>query len=162
MTQHGDAIYDALVAANRSRADLYVALLRVLERRVGRDAAVATLKEAIHEWGRNLGEGLQGLAPADFAGLRDRFALPPDDGELFGTRVDRCDAGGMDVQFERCPLKAAWQDAGLSDGEVVLLCEIACEADHGTMEAAGFAVEIETWKPGQSGCCMLRIRPKPV
>jgi hypothetical protein len=77
---------------------------------------------------------------------------------MFGPRVDRCDADGMDVQFETCPLKSAWCDAGLADDEVTQLCEIAAQADYGTLETAGFAVAIETWRPGRTGCCVPRIR----
>jgi hypothetical protein len=57
-----------------------------------------------------------------------------------------------------CPLKQAWQAAGLPDAEIALLCNVASEADHGTMEAAGFRLDIKTWQPGAAGCCLLRIR----
>ena len=156
----GEAMHKAVVDANRSRGDLYVQMFRTLERRHGRAEAIATMKEAIRAWGCGLADGLAGLAPADFEGLRQRFALPPDDGTMFGARVDRCDGEGLDVQFESCPLQAAWRDAGLAGDEVAELCEIAAQADHGTLETAGFAVAIETWRPGRSGCCMLRIRRK--
>jgi hypothetical protein len=60
----------------------------------------------------------------------------------------------------RCPLKQAWQAAGLPDVEIALLCSVASEADRGTMEAAGFQLDIETWLPGSVGCCLLRIRKR--
>jgi hypothetical protein len=37
-------------------------------------------------------------------------------------------------------------------------CEMASQADYGALEAAGFWVTIETWKPGCKGCCSLKIR----
>jgi hypothetical protein len=77
---------------------------------------------------------------------------------MFAPAVLRCDASGIDTQMMRCPLKQAWQDAGLADDEIALLCNIASEADHGTMEAAGFGLDIETWRSGGAGCCRLRIR----
>jgi hypothetical protein len=46
----------------------------------------------------------------------------------------------------------------LPDAEIALLCSVAFEADRGAMEAAGFALDIETWQPGSVGCCLLRIR----
>ena len=156
--QDAKALHKALVEANRSRGDLYVQMLRTLERRHGRAEAIATMKEAIRAWGCGLAAGLVGLAPDDFEGLKQRFALAPDDGAMFGPRVDRCDPDGMDVQFMTCPLKAAWCDAGLAGEDVAQLCEIAAQADYGTLETAGFAVAIETWRPGRSGCCMLRVR----
>jgi L-2-amino-thiazoline-4-carboxylic acid hydrolase-like protein len=155
-----EAMHKAVVDANRSRGDLYVQMLRTLERRYGRAEAIATMKDAIHAWGCGLAAGLAGLAADDFEGLKHRFALAPDGGAMFGARVDRCDAGGLDVQFETCPLKAAWCEAGLPDDEVAQLCDIAAQADYGTLETAGFAVAIETWRPGRSGCCVLCIRPR--
>ena len=78
---------------------------------------------------------------------------------LFCPRVDRCDETGLDIGFERCPLQIAWREAGFSDSDIELFCNIACEADYGRLEAAGFDVEIESWRAGRSDCCRLRIRP---
>jgi hypothetical protein len=156
----GDTMRAAYEAANRSRGDLYVEILRALEKRLGREEAASAMKEAIHAWGRTLGGAIACHAPANFQGVLEDFALAPDGGTTFGARVERCDGGGLDVQFMNCPLKSAWTTAGLPDGEVARLCGIAAEADYGTMDAAGFAVEIETWQPGRDGCCLLHIRPK--
>lgn len=154
------AMWAALNAANRSRAQVYVAFFRVLERRLGRAAAIEICKAAVRDWGRGLAAGLEAHRPDDFAGLAESFARAPDGGAMFRPRIDRCDAGGLDVQFEDCPLKTAWQAAGLPEAEVEMFCDIAAEADYGTLEAAGFVVEIETWKRGAAGCCRLRIRPR--
>ena len=158
-------LQQALQEANEARGHLYLALLRVLERRIGREAAVAAMREALRDWGRQLGRGLARHAPDDFAGLTRDFVQAPDGGRMFAPAVHRCDASGIDTQMMRCPLKQAWQDAGLADDDAVvlraaiaLLCSVAAEADHGTMEAAGFRLEIETWRPGDAGCCRLRIR----
>jgi hypothetical protein len=155
-----DAMRQAYEAANRSRGDLYVEILRSLEKRLGREEAAAAMKEAIHAWGRSLGGAIACHAPKSFEGVLHDFALAPDGGTTFGARVERCDGEGLDVQFMNCPLKNAWTDAGLPDEEVARLCAIAAEADHGTMAAAGFAVAIETWQPGRTGCCLLHIRER--
>jgi L-2-amino-thiazoline-4-carboxylic acid hydrolase len=149
---------NALQEANEARGHLYLAFLRVLERRFGRDAAVAAMSEALREWGRHLGQGLARHAPDDFDGLARDFVHAPDGGRMFQPAVQRCDSSGIDTQMMSCPLKRAWQEAGLPDAEIALLCSVASEADHGTMEAAGFRLDIETWQPGGTGCCVLRIR----
>jgi len=159
-TTDGEAMRQAYEAANRSRGDLYIEILKALETRLGREEAVATMKEAVHAWGRTLGGAIACHAPAGFAGVLEDFALAPDGGTTFGARVERCDDGGLDVQFMNCPLKNAWTAANLPDDQVATLCDIAAEADYGTMAAAGFSVEIETWRPGRAGCCLLHIRPK--
>src|SRR5262249_20433946 len=148
----------SLQEANEARGHLYLALLRALERRLGREAAVAAMREALRDWGRHLGQGLARHAPDDFEGLAEDFVRAPDGGRMFQPAVHRCDSSGIDTRMMRCPLKQTWQAAGLPDAEIVLLCSVASEADLGAMEAAGFQLDIETWQPGKEGCCRLRIR----
>ncbi len=161
MSASVEQLQGALADANRARAILYMAFLRALDRRVGRAQAIDIMREAIRDWGGHLGEGLRKHAPCGFEGLRRDFAFPPDDGRMFSPSVASCDATGLDVQFMTCPLKEAWQDSGLAADEIALLCSMASEADIGTLERAGFAVAIESWKPGREGCCCLRIRRAP-
>ncbi len=154
-----NSLHTALADANKARAHLYLAFFRALERRWGRAEAISAMREAIRAWGRWQGAGLAARAGDPFAGLLESFVLAPDGGRMFEPKVARCDAGGLDAQMMRCPLKEAWGEAGLAEAEIALLCNIAAEADRGALEAAGFAVEIECWAPGKAGCCALRIRP---
>jgi hypothetical protein len=151
-----EQLESALEDASKARADLYTSFFASIEKRFGRDRAIEVLKEAVRNWGAGLGEGLKGCSVTD---LPHAFATQPDGGKLFQPRTDRLDADGFDVQFEGCPLKQRWTEAGLPDSDIELFCEIAAEADYGTLEAAGFDVSIDLWKPGASGCCTLRIRP---
>ncbi len=153
-----EAMWQALNESNKARARVYVEFYRSIESRFGPAIAVEICREAIYRWGEGLAGDLARHLPSDFAGLCKSFAYPPDDGGMFTPRVERCDAHGLDVQFETCPLKSGWIEAGLSEQEVAQFCGIAASADYGTLEKAGYAVDIETWKPGQSGCCTLRIR----
>ena len=155
-----EGLWPALDSANKSRALVYLEFFRVIERRLGRAVAIEICKEAIRNWGGRLAAGLEAHRPDGFKGLTESFAYAPDGGRMFQPRVDRCDRSALDVQFDRCPLKAAWLEAGVPAAEVALFCEIAAEADYGTLEAAGFAVSIDTWKPGKHGCCHLKIRAR--
>jgi hypothetical protein len=93
-------------------------------------------------------------------GLQQAFlASLPDDGAMFAPEVVRCDAEGLDIKFHRCPLKQAWLDAGLAEGEVATLCRIAARVDNGLFEAAGFRFHADTYQPGGEGCCFLHVRP---
>jgi hypothetical protein len=154
-----DDLWSALNEANRSRARVYLQFYSAIERRFGQAVAIEICKEAIYNWGRDLAAGLDRHGPNDFHGLAASFVFAPDGGAMFHPRIDRCDEEGLDVQFEACPLKAAWLEAGMPETDVALFCQMASEADRGTLEAAGCWVAIETWKPGGSGCCSLRIRP---
>jgi hypothetical protein len=156
--QGNDVLWHALNEAAKARARVYLDFCRAIERRYGKAVAIDICKEAIRNWGRGEARSLLAHAPDDFEGLARSFAFSPDGGAMFRPRIDRCDAEGLDVQFEACPLKAAWLEAGLAEAEVAHLCDMASQADYGTLEAAGFSVAIETWKPGGKGCCSLKIR----
>lgn len=144
MSAADDELWTVLDQANRDRARLYVEFFRAIEERFGRAAAVEVCKQAVRRWGSGLAAGLKRHRPDDFQGLARSFAFAPDGGRMFRPRVDRCDGEGLVVEFERCPLQAAWREAGLGDDDIELLCAIACQADYGTLEEAGFSVVIET------------------
>lgn len=65
----------------------------------------------------------------------------------------------LEIQLHACPLKEAWQEAGLAPEEMATLCRIAGAVDRGLFEAAGFRLENRTWTPGAEGCCFLRVLP---
>jgi L-2-amino-thiazoline-4-carboxylic acid hydrolase len=153
-----EILHRALVEANRGRAHLYLAFLRAIQGRWGRDTALSVMREAIRSWGRAQGETLAERVGGRFEALLDSFIFAPDGGRMFAPEVRRCDSKGLDAEMMDCPLKTAWQEAGLLPDETALLCNVACEADHGVLEGAGFSVEIDSWRPGSPGCCSLRIR----
>ena len=62
--------------------------------------------------------------------------------------------------FNHCPLKDAWLEAGLPEEEVATLCRIAARIDNGTFEGAGFEFYADTWKPEGDGCCYLQHPPR--
>ncbi|MFP4055817.1 MAG: L-2-amino-thiazoline-4-carboxylic acid hydrolase [Candidatus Brocadiia bacterium] len=146
--------------AYKHRALLYYHIYDELRQEGGEQKAKAILQRAIARRGRELGAKFAPYAPGDMAGLERAFVhASPVHQWLFEPVVERCDAGGLDVQHRRCPLKEAWQEAGLGDRTVATLCEIAAAVDAGTFEAAGFAFHCDTWTPGGDGCCHLHIRP---
>jgi hypothetical protein len=148
-----------LIQSFKNRAILYYLIFDELRQEVGDERAEAIMKRAILRRGQQIGQQFQAFGPDDFAGLRDAFlANVPDEGRLFEPKVVRCDAQGLDIQLENCPLKAAWEELGLDESQRVTLCRIAGEIDKGTFEAAGFQFTPDTWQPGRTGCCHLHIR----
>ena len=143
-----------------NRAHIYHLLFDELRAAVGADRAADLMGRAIHRRGGQQAARYTPFAPDDLEGLRDAFVGGlPDGGALFAPEVVRCDAGGLDVKFHRCPLKQAWLDAGLAEEEVAVLCRIAAQVDQGLFEAAGFRFHADTYRPGAVGCCFLHIRP---
>ena len=149
-----------LYASFKNRAMMYYHIFDALRTEVGEKKAIEIMKRGIHTRGREIGKQFAKHAPSDLEGLKDSFlGIIPDQGRMFEPEVLRCDAGCVEIKFHRCPLKEAWQEAGLRDDEVAKLAEIASSVDSGTFEGAGFTFSAETWKPGREGCCHLTIRP---
>ena len=163
MTSEEQDLRRQLKEAHMSRAMVYAAFYDALAERFGADVAEEVMKKAIYRRGREIGRRFAAYGPADLAGLRDAFLdFVPDRGRLFQPEVRRCDDQALEIKFHDCPLKEAWQAAGLSDERIATLCRIAGVVDNGTFEAAGFVFSAETWRPGAEGCCCLHIRPGEV
>jgi hypothetical protein len=149
-----------LYAAFKNRALMYWHVFAELRRALGEPQATALLARAIEARGREIGRQFARYGPADLAGLRDAFVGGvPDGGRMFDPEVQRCDAEALDIKLRRCPLKDAWQEAGVPEVDVATLCRIAGRVDNGTFEAAGFEFSADTWRPGHDGCCHLHVRP---
>ena len=149
-----------LVNALKARALFYYAFYKEFSAEIGPEKTKEVMKRAIYKRGVEIGKQFAEFAPSDMAGLKDAFlGFIPDPIGTFNPVLESCSAAGIDIELTTCPLKAAWQEAGLSDEEVVIMTDIAGIVDKGTFEGAGFAFEPDTWKPGRRSCCRLHIRP---
>lgn len=146
----------------KSRAMLMAALLEELEPELGSARAEALLTRVMHK--RSAGAGkrfLSDCAPSNMPMLRERFIdFLPDHGGLFEIETTRCDAAGLGLKFKTCPVKDAYQEAGLSPERMQQLLRISGGGDVGLFEGAGFAIRNDTWTPGGEGCCHLHIEAK--
>jgi hypothetical protein len=151
-----------LYESYKNRARIYYLIFDELRRELGADRAEALLTRAIYRRGQEIGAARYGqFAPADLPGLRAAFLEAiPDAGRMFQPEVLHADAESLDIKFHACPLREAWQESGLSEGEVATLCRIAARIDNGTFESAGFQFSADTWQPDDEGCCCLHIRRK--
>jgi len=151
---------EQLYASFKHRAILYWLIFDELREELGQDKATELLKRAVYRRGEQVGQKFAPFGPDDLQGLREAFLGGiPDEGRMFDPEVIRCDESALDIVFHRCPLKEAWQEAGLSNEDGTLMCEIAAEIDCGTFAAAGFDFTAATWKPPSQDCCHLHIRP---
>jgi hypothetical protein len=149
-----------LYGAFQNRALMYYHIFDELRKEIGEKKATAVMKRAIYNRGLQVGKQLSKFAPEDFEGLKQAFiGMDPDRGRMFKAEVLRCDVKGLDLKFHGCPLRDAWQEAGLSEEDTEKICSIAAAVDIGTFEGAGFKFFAETWKPEFGKCCSLHIRP---
>jgi hypothetical protein len=149
-----------LVNAIKARALFYYAFYKEFSAEIGPEKTAEIMKRAIYKRGVGIGQQFKEFAPCDMAGLKTAFLdVMPDPKGTFNPDVERCDETGIDIQLQTCPLKDAWQEAGLSDEEVAIMTHIAGHVDNGTFEGAGFSFYADTWQAGRRGCCHLHIRP---
>ncbi len=155
-----DALRKQLYGSFKNRALMYWHVFKALQKEVGEQKAAAIMKRGIYNRGLEIGAQFKKFAPADLEGLKNAFlAFIPDEGKMFDPKVLRCNTEGLEIKMRRCPLKDAWQDAGLNKSELAGMCDIAAIVDKGTFEGAGFSFSAETWTQGRQGCCRLKITP---
>ena len=147
----------ALHDANKERALIYLDIFREIRQRRGEQEAIDILRTALENRGRAFGRSLKSFAPRNFRGLCDAFAYVPDGGVMFNPEEVRCDDKALELKMWKCPLKEAWQSADVTERELSALLYCASAMDIGTMDEAGFELEIQTWQPGEEGCCSLKI-----
>ena len=157
-----DRLREALRAQIKNRAMMYYYIFDEMRGEVGEEKATDIMKRAIYRRGLEVGKVLSEYAPGDLEGLKDAFLkrVVPDEDKIFRPEVKRCDELGLEITMQHCPLKEAYQEAGLSEEDTVKMLNIAGEVDRGTFEGAGFNISCETWRPGKEGCCSLSIRAR--
>jgi hypothetical protein len=154
------ALRQQLYESYKNRAHLYYLIFEELRGELGAEKAEELMTRAIYKRGLQKGKKYAPYAPQDLEGLKKAFVGGiPDEGQMFRPEVLRCDGDALDIKFHGCPLRDAWQEAGLPEEEVARMCRIAARVDNGTFESAGFRFSADTWQPGGEGCCHLHIRP---
>jgi hypothetical protein len=156
-----DTLRAQLYDSFKNRAAIYYLIFDELRRELGAARAEEILSRAIYRRGQEKGqEKYARFAPRDLAGLQDKFmAGLPDEGKMFQPEIVHSDAERLDIKFHACPLRAAWQEAGLPGKDIAALCRIAAHVDKGTFDGAGFRFTVDTWQPDAEGCCFLHVRP---
>ena len=154
---NNDDLQHALHDANKERALIYLDIFREISHRRGEQEATDILRTALEKRGRAFGKSLKSFAPRNFRGLCNAFAYVPDGGVMFHPQEVRCDDEALELKMRKCPLKEAWQSAEVTERELSLLLYCASAMDVGTMDEAGFELKIQTWQPGEDGCCSLKI-----
>ncbi|MGW8193010.1 MAG: L-2-amino-thiazoline-4-carboxylic acid hydrolase [Desulforhopalus sp.] len=151
---------EAVVGAMKMRARMYYHIFCEIRQELGEERATALMKKGIVKGGSDAAINFTKFAPGDLKGLKEAFLSSiPDNGSMFSPEVVKCDDEDLVIQFHSCPLKEVYEEMGLDDGEKEKILAIAAAIDGGLFGGAGFEFSSTTWKPGQSGCCRLHIKP---
>ena len=108
---------------------------------------------ATHACGNMQGKDFSEQAKSkSFKGLKKvLFTLPAQ--MVFDMKILECTDDTLSIDFEYCPLVAAWQKLGCTDEEIARLCDIAMEGDRGIAESFGGKMELgETIATGYKKC----------
>ncbi|EAB6717815.1 L-2-amino-thiazoline-4-carboxylic acid hydrolase [Escherichia coli] len=149
-----------LEGAFRNRADLYRLIYQSLSDRIGPQLAESVLIEAIERRGQEVAaQAFAQFGPDDARAIGEAFlAASPDGGRMYPTKVDRHETG-ISFCVQRCPLKDAWQEAGIEGDDLARMCRIAGAFDRGLFEATGIRFANNTWFPGEgSRCCIIELK----
>lgn len=154
-----ETLRQELESSFRNRADLYRLMHAELVAELGVARGEALMVRIIERRGREVGEGyFRAKGPSALAVGEAFLAVSPDQGRMYPTEVDR-HADGIDFRVKRCPLKDAWNEAGLDPTTTATLCRIAGAFDKGLFEAAGVAFSNATWSEQRGGgCCHIMLR----
>jgi hypothetical protein len=130
-------------AAFETRAYMYAYIYEELLGAIGKEAAVALMKRAIHR--RGLEVGLKYRSAVESADLIEVGSIfcegSPCEGSLFEPGIEQSSKGHIVLRMTSCPLVGAWREMGLPADEVDTLCDIAAAVDYGTFEGAGLDLE---------------------
>ena len=94
-----------------------------------------------------MGQSLKGLKKALFGKAAQL---------VFEMKILRCTDDNLDIDFHYCPLVKAWQNAGCSDEEIAMLCDIAMCGDHGIGECYGAKLDLPKCIAKGDDVCSLR------
>ena len=150
-----------LEASFRNRAELYRLMLSEMVAEFGQERGEALMVRIIHKRGQEVGAGyFKAKGPSALAVGEAFLAVSPDQGRMYPTNVTR-QSNGIEFRVQRCPLKDAWQEAGLDATTTATLCRIAGAFDQGLFEAAGVDFRNETWSAQRGGgCCHIMLTDK--
>jgi len=154
-----ETLRQELESSFRNRADLYRLMHAELVAELGVARGEALMVRIIERRGREVGEGyFRAKGPSALAVGEAFLAVSPDQGRMYPTEVER-HADGIDFRVKRCPLKDAWNEAGLDAATTATLCRIAGAFDKGLFEAAGVEFRNTTWSEQRGGgCCHIMLR----
>lgn len=159
MTDRAEKLARELDSAFQNRADLYRLFYAELEAAYGPAEAEAIMVRAVEKRGQEVARvAFADYGPKDARAIGEAFlSVSPDGGRMYPTNVERSDEA-ISFFVKRCPLKDAWQAAGLDGEQLATMCRIAGAFDRGLFEATGIRFENVTWSPGHgSGCCHIHL-----
>lgn len=142
----------------KNRARIYHLIYKELSKEVGEERAVAILKRAIYERGKEKGVQLaKKIGEPDIKKLAEAFVEGKEEIDAFGHEVVEIDENHALLRLNQCPLVEAWNEMGLSSEDQKTMCDFAYQVDFGKFEAAGYKLKFNCRIAEGSTTCDLRV-----
>jgi predicted ArsR family transcriptional regulator len=151
-----------LVGEIKNRASIYVHIYQELSKEVGSEKATEILKKAVYARGKEKGALLADrIKKPDLHELAVAFVEGKGEMDAFGHEVVSENHGQVILRLNRCPLVAAWKEAGLSTEERKKMCDIAHQVDFGNFETAGYTLSFNCRISEDHESCDMRLEIQP-
>jgi len=120
------------------------------------------MRAAIHRIGVESGEKEKAAFEGELnAGTyADYFVNKKSVPETFEKKLVSASDEEAVVTLNYCALLKAWQNMGMSDEELALMCDIAMEGDRGIAEGLGLDFDLEGSLADGCKCCTLRYKTR--
>jgi hypothetical protein len=146
-----DETTEAVRSAIEDRAMYLYFLLKEMHAANG-DQAEAMARRAIFRYGQIKAQSMPPLrSPVDFV----RHQMRPGRQGIFDKEVTQETAERSEIRFHYCPLVQAWRRLGATAEELVQLCDIAMQGDHGMVSGTPFELRVESSIARGDECCRL-------
>ena len=110
-------------------------------------------RKAIIKCGNFHGEGIQDRQVGEGLPNFEKTFIPENTKKIFEMDVKECDEDKLEIEFNYCPLVAAWLKQGFSDEEIDLMCDCAMDGDRGIAKACGYDFKLgKTIAKGDDVC----------
>lgn len=135
-----DEVINGLRSAIEHRAT-WMGLMMVEAENNGLDAEAFTRKAILKcgdFHGKNIKENQVGEGIPNF----EKTFLPENTKKIFEMEVKKCDEEKLEVEFNYCPLVAAWKKQGYTNDQIELMCDCAMDGDRGIANAHGYEFKL--------------------
>ncbi|MBF4693137.1 L-2-amino-thiazoline-4-carboxylic acid hydrolase [Fusibacter ferrireducens] len=133
-------VVNGLRSAIEHRAT-WMALMMDEAKKAGFDSEKFT-RDAIFKTGGFHGEDIKARQVGEGIVNFEKTFLPENTKKIFEMEVKTCNEEKLEVEFNYCPLVAAWKKQGFSNEEIELMCDCAMDGDRGIAKANGYEFKL--------------------
>jgi hypothetical protein len=148
---------NAVTDAHKMRAWAYYYLYKEMENEFGKDKASEIFKNATYKMGQEKAAvKYSDKARENACDLCEEFVEENQiNKSVFSKSKVNCSENKCEIEMHSCPLIKGWQEMGLNEREIELMCDLAYQVDFGTFDALGYDLSFSKRLADGGNCCHL-------